>query len=318
MAQDILLDIGTNEVELLEFMLGEQSFGINVAKIMQIVAYEAARHTAVPSESPALLGVFLWQERTIPLIDLNVALNRKDEASEKPHPIVLVTRFNNVTNGFLINNVNRIHRIDWERIKSAGPVVSTYSSNVTGSVSIEGKEILLVDFEYIVAELFPALKMSCNLKTATGQGGRELAKIVFAEDSKFIRTNVISLLRQVGYQNVSAFENGQDAFLYLQELISRAAREKCPVSELVSLVITDIEMPKMDGLTLCRNIKEESGLAMIPVAIFSSLVDEQMAAKCKEVGADIYTTKPRISELVELVDQMLGLGYGGDGHFAHG
>lgn len=309
MAQDILLDIGTNEVEILEFMLGEQSFGINVAKIMQIVAYDESKHTDVPGESPALLGVFLWQDRTIPLIDLNIALNRKRAEGEKQHAIVLVTRFNDVTNGFLINGVNRIHRIDWDQIKSASAIIGNYTSNVTGSVSIEGKEILLVDFEYIVAELFPELKMSNDLKCATDgeKVDRENAQIVFAEDSKFIRTNVINLLKDVGYKKVSAFENGLAAFDYIKQLIVRAEQEKCPVTKFANLVITDIEMPKMDGLTLCKKIKQELGLTTLPVAIFSSLVDEQMALKCEEVGADIYTTKPRISELVRLVDKMLGV-----------
>jgi two-component system chemotaxis response regulator CheV len=218
-----------------------------------------------------------------------------------------VTHFNDATNGFLVSSVNRIHRINWDQITPPSTLISKYSSNVTGSVNLEGKDILLVDFEYIVAELFPGTKMDHNLELSDihKELAREDAKLIFAEDSAFIRNSVCTLLKQVGYNHVATFENGAAAFDYFTSLVRKAEREAKPLSDFVNLVITDIEMPKMDGLTLCRRIKKELNISTVPVALFSSLIDEQMVEKCKEVGADIYATKPKIGELVLLIDGIL-------------
>ncbi len=305
MATDILLDTGTNEVEILEFILGEQGFGINVAKVLQIIAFDEARFTVLPEENKAILGVLLWQGKTIPLIHLAVALKRREQGPWA-RPIVLVTRFNEVTNGFLVSDVNKIHRVSWERITPISPVLSGHSSNITGSVTIAGQELLLVDFEYLVAALFPGVRMERNLTDA--HVGKELhrheMRIVFAEDSTFIRENIVTLLTQVGYTQVTAFENGQEAFAHIEQLKREAERERRPVASAINLVITDIEMPKMDGLTLCRRIKQDLQLTEIPVVLFSSLIDEQMASKCREVGAAAYTCKPKISELISLLDRL--------------
>lgn len=306
MAQEILLDSGTNEVEILEFFLGSQSFGVNVAKVVQLVAYEEAVFTAIPDGTPAALGVILWQKQTIPLIDLNLALRRPPE--ERPErPIVLVTRFNDLLNGFLISGVNQIHRVSWEEISPTSSILSRHSSNLTGSLHIDDRDLLLVDFEYLIAELFPETKMLHDLETSRLQNNlqRHEAKLVFAEDSAFIRENVSNLLTQVGYRDIQTFENGLAAYEYLCTLSKKAETENRSIKDLVDLVITDIEMPKMDGLTLCRRLKKELGLTEIPVAIFSSLIDDHMTHKCKEVGADVFTTKPKISELVGLIDGIL-------------
>lgn len=309
MATDILLDTGTNEVEILEFMLGDQSFGINVAKVMQIIAYDATKFTVLPEEEKAILGVLLWQGKTIPLIHLALALKRRDHG-QPARPIVLVTRFNEVTNGFLVSSVNKIHRVSWDVITPISPILSGHSSNITGSVNIAGQDILLVDFEYLVASLFPNVRMDHNLEDA--HIGKELNRqdmpIVFAEDSTFIRENMVTLLNRVGYSQVTAFENGQLAFEHIRTLKARVEGARRPITDALRLVITDIEMPKMDGLTLCRRINKELQLGEIPVVLFSSLIDEQMSMKCREVGAAAYTCKPKINELIALLDRLLRVG----------
>lgn len=309
MGNEIVEDTETDEVEILEFLLGDQSFGINVAKVMQILAFDESRFTAIPGDNGANRGVLLWQKKTIPLIDLNCALNRKkQELSERP--IVIVTRFYEVTNGFLISDVNKIHRVSWEKVKPIESIFSKYSSNVTGSISIGDKEILLVDFEYIIAELFPDTKMDYDLKDIDLK--RELVrddlKIIYSEDSTFIRKNISGLLKKVGFNHVTAFENGQDAFDHIHDLVTQAHKENKPISDFINLVISDIEMPKMDGLTLCKKIKKEMGLSDVPVALFSSLIDEQMSIKCKEAGADLFTNKPKIAELIVMIDDLLHVG----------
>ncbi len=119
MEQEILLDSGTNEVELLEFFLADQSFAINVSKILQIITYDETKLTAVPDTPDAVKGVLLWRDRTINLIDLHQALNsNKGVRSERP--IVLVTGFNDQTNAFLTDGVTKIHRINWSQIAPVG------------------------------------------------------------------------------------------------------------------------------------------------------------------------------------------------------
>ncbi len=306
MAHEILLETGTNEVEILEFFLDDQSFGVNVAKIMQIADFEEGKFTPLPDQGEANMGVILWHDRTIPLINLNKVLKRQ-QRQQSERPIVLITRFNDTTNGFFISGVNRIHRLGWDDISPSNSLIENHSSNFTGSVNIDGREILLVDFEYLIAELFPETKMSHDLEHSNVHKGLERGdcKLVFAEDSVFIRKSVVKLLSQVGYSQVDAFENGQDAYNYLARLVKQAKSEGRDISDYVNLVLTDIEMPKMDGLTFCRRLKQDLGMSKTKVAIFSSLIDTQMIEKCKDVGADAYTTKPKISELVELIDGLL-------------
>jgi two-component system chemotaxis response regulator CheV len=310
MADTILLESGTNEVELLEFYLEDQSFGINVAKISQILPFDQEKLTVVPNDDKAILGSILWHKKTVPLIDLSVALNHRPSTLTDNRKIVLVTEFNGVINGFLTDGVNRIFRVNWGEISPISSFLSKYTSTVTGSIKFDEREILLVDFEFVVAELFPDTKMgyhNLGLNTDGPKNSREMKNIVFAEDSPFIRSTIIGLLNKSGYTQVTAFENGQDAFNFIEKSVRTSRGETAPLGTDINLVISDIEMPKMDGLTLCRAIKEEMGLTSIPVIIFSSLVNDQMIHKCQEVGANGYTTKPQVGELLHLMDKFLGL-----------
>jgi len=302
------LDTGTNQVEILEFFLGRQSFGLNLAKIMQIVAYEGSKVTPLPNQSARTLGLFHWRENTIPLIDLHIALNL--QSGERPERLmVLVTKCNELICGFLIDGVDQIHRLNWEDIHPTNKILERHSTNILASFSAGDKDILLVDIEKMISEFFPEIKMAQKFEDLglVHNLMRADAKLVFVEDSGFIRKNVSILLREVGYNDVMLFENGLDAFQHVARLQIKAGIENRPITDFVSLIVTDIEMPKMDGLTLCRRVKQELGLAEVPVAIFSSLVDEQMGAKCREVGADIYATKPKINELVTKIDSLLNI-----------
>ena len=308
MADEILLESGTNEVEILEFFLGDQSFGINVAKISQITPFDKKNLTVLPDEEPAIMGSLLWHGQTIPLIDLSMALHNNKYDFKQTRPIVLVTEFNTVTNAFLTDGVSRIFRVSWDKISPLSSFMEKYSSTVTGSIHIDDREILLVDFEFIIAELFPETKMGYHdIHLKEEKGSREEMNIVFAEDSPFIRTTILDLLNKSGYKKVSVHENGQEALEHIKSLQSKAESSGDNITEYLNLVISDIEMPKMDGLTLCKNIKHGMGITNVPVIIFSSLVNPQMIQKCNEVGADDYTTKPQINKLLQMLDQHLGL-----------
>lgn len=310
MPSTILLESGTNEVELLEFFLGRQSFGINVAKIAQIVPFAPELLTTLPDPDPNIRGSLLWQGRAIPLLDLERLLNRAATGEAEQRPVVLITAFNNGYHGFLTTGVNRITRLRWEAVKPLSNFLGRYSSAIFGTIQVEEREILLVDFEYLVATLLPSSTREeelAPLAATTAPPARATKKILFAEDSPFIRETIGKLLRQHGYRQLQPFKNGREAYRHLQTLHSQLTAQPGAIRDYVDLVISDIEMPEMDGLTLCRKLKRELGYTDLPVILFSSLINTTMIHKCEEVGADAYTSKPQIKQLLRLMDQLLAI-----------
>jgi Chemotaxis signal transduction protein len=304
----ILLESGTNEVEILEFYLGGQSYGVNVSKVLQIISYEPEQFTRTPDADPAMPGVLLWRGRTIPFVDLHAAMHVNTRV-DVDRPIALVTEFNNLICSFLTDGVNRIHRIGWDRIDQLDAYMSQFSAHFTGSVHVDDKDILLVDFEYLVASFFPETKLDSEKQLILPEDvtpeDRRTKRIVLAEDSSFIRHTILTILERAGYAQVEPFENGLLASEYLKKTKKQAQGEDKPITDYVNLVISDIEMPQLDGLTLCRRLKEDPVYGSTPVIIFSSLINEQMSIKCKEVGADAFITKPQMAELVGTLDKLL-------------
>lgn len=305
MESEILTESGTNEAEFLEFYLNDQSFAINVAKVIQIIPYDEQDLTRTAGGPESALGSILWRDHTVDLIDLCSALRYK-EVESPTQPVVLVTNFNNITCGFRVKGVNRIHRVNWNDIQPMDTLMDRYSPKFTGSITIEENNILLVDFENLVSKMFAAENDMETQKTEGGESDAERRagmNIVFAEDSGLIRNNLVQYMKTAGYE-VHAHENGQTAWDYVNGLRNQLS-EGGNITDMINLVVTDIEMPKMDGLTFCRKIKEDEQLSKIPVVIFSSMINEQMAVKCKEVGADDYLAKPRSKELVQKIDEIL-------------
>jgi len=308
--KEILLESGTNELEIAEFTLGGQSFGINVAKIREFVPYDPEAVTKVPNSPKSMLGVFLLRGRTIPLIDLKTHLDQgKDYESDRP--VVLVTEFNTLMNGFIIDSINQIHRLSWSDIKSLNPILQKHTTRFTGTVNVKDKEILIMDLEYIVTEIFPekmkGLTQINEIETSDEElvSKRGSAQIVIAEDSKMIRNMITKTISSAGYNNLKIFENGEFAYNFIKSTKLDAEKENKNLSDYVSLLVTDIEMPRMDGLTFCRNIREELKEQSFPIIIFSSLINEQMIVKCKTVGANAHVTKPEMADLVEIMDKLI-------------
>lgn len=304
--QEILLESGTNELELLTFLLGNQSFGLNVLKVQSIMQYDPSSLTKIPKSPHTLMGMLLYRDRTIPLIDLSAALDLKNRNDNNKKQIVIVTEFNNVVNGFLVDGVNRIHRLSWSSFVPLTTAIGNVSDSITGSIQIDGTEIMVVDLEYILSVISPNLaisNISYETLNSTRSESREEVRIFFAEDSGIIRNNVIRILKKSGYGNVRDFDNGQKALDTLME-ISNKVDTQGEEDDLPHVVISDIEMPQMDGLTLCRKIKDNSKLKQITVIMFSSLINDQMINKCKSVGADSYITKPEMDKLVSMLDKM--------------
>src|SRR6056297_2831053 len=313
--QEILLESGTNEMEIIEFYLGSQPFGINVQKMKEIIPFDPAAVTVVPGSAEGMLGTLLLRGSTIPLIDLKSQLaRRQNELDEDVRQVVLVCEFNGRINGFKADGVNQIHRVSWEHIQPMAPFIDRYRPRFTGSINIEDREILIVDLEHIITEFDPesALDYDSGLQQQTQEEmpeTRSRVKLMMAEDSTLIRAGIEKVLKGSNYTDIQVFVDGQDCYDRLQELRQQVtAGEK--LGDLLNLLITDIEMPRMDGLTLCRKVKEDPVLKEVKVVLFSSLINEQMAAKCDSVKADGYATKPQIPYLVEMMDRLLALDQG--------
>ncbi len=305
--QEILLASGTNELELLTFLLGNQLFGMNVLKVQSIQQYDASSLTKIPMTHHALLGMMLYRDKTISLIDLSTALDLEKKHETKEKQIVIVTEFNSVVNGFLVDNVNRINRLNWKNFIPLDDTLGSAGKSITGSIRIDDADIMVVDFEYILSVISPNLAIGdINEETAklSSQKSREEVNIFFAEDSKTIRNNVIRILNKAGYKNVRSFEDGQQAFDALVKLRGQTDTNGSDNTPLPHVLISDIEMPQMDGLSLCKKIKEDSMLEQINVIMFSSLVSKQMIFKCKSVGADDSIAKPEMDKLVTMLDEL--------------
>jgi two-component system chemotaxis response regulator CheV len=308
--EDILLESGTNEVEIAEFFLGSNSYGVNVAKIKEFVPYNAVSITRDLNAPKAMAGVFMLRGELIPLIDLNIFLSLvSHETSDRK--VILVTEFNNMITGFIVDGINQIHRLTWEDLKIINPVMKQHTDRLTGTVHHQDSDILILDLEYIISELFPvqtALKHEAAEKeintnqTVTEQ--RSDKKILVVDDSSIARESIQSGLHTAGYLETTILDNGKSAIEYLDNLIDQTKSEGRPFNDFLDLIVTDIEMPQMDGLTLCKKIRERSTVK-IPIIIFSSLITEQMAHKCESVGASSYATKPNIGQLVEHIDKAL-------------
>ena len=314
--QGILLESGTNEIELIEFYLGSQSFGINVHKLREIIPYDEAKTTILPESPPSVVGTFLVRGNTIPLIDLNVHLRRNpgEVAPTAGRQVVLVCEFNRCVNGFLVDGVNQIHRVSWKQIQPLSAFIGRYRPRFTGSFEIDGREILIVDLEHIVAELDPEAGLSYTAPEAVPVSApmelsleerRGQCRLFMAEDSAIIRESILRILHSSGYTQICAFVDGEACY---DEILARKKNLKNGdggEDQLFDLLISDIEMPKLDGLTLCRRVKEDPLLKHIPVIMFSSLITEQMVFHCQQVGADGYISKPQITELVAMIDGYL-------------
>ncbi|SDE62840.1 chemotaxis protein [Desulfuromonas thiophila] len=306
----ILLEAGTNEFEILEYYLQGQSFGINVHKLREIVPYDTGELTRLPDAHPSLLGTLLLRGDTIPLIDLarhtgKVGLlsvgSVGNGGSGRNRQVVLVCEFNDEVIAFLVDGVDQIHRLSWSQVKPMDRFFEAYRPRFTGTVTVAERDILIVDMEHIAYEVFgngaSFGESSIEVEVPAPERKRHRAdvKLFFAEDSTLIRQGILRVLINAGYEQVQGFGDGLACWNAIQQ-----AREQ---GVLPTLVVSDIEMPELDGLALCRRIKEDPQLRHIRVVMYSSLINENTSHKCDEVGADAYTSKPDVTKVVSLVDR---------------
>ncbi|MHC1713273.1 MAG: chemotaxis protein [Solidesulfovibrio sp.] len=315
MAQtNILLESGTNELEIIEFYIDEDVepggkpyrayYGVNVAKVLEII--RLPKVTGMPqTPHPCVIGTFNLRSRVIPLIDLSMWLGKpmaRDESTK-----VIVSEFNRVINAFMVSGVTRIHRLSWSEVEPpSGYVASFAANNFTGVIKFPDHIVLLLDMEQIIWDLNPALAMKTERKGGASIPERERStyKTLVIDDSNSIRRLIATYLEKDGFEVIQDV-NGQNAWDRLQEWKAAAVKGTSPLSENVHLIVTDIEMPSMDGHTLCKNIKDDPVLKSLPVILFSSLINDQLYHKGLSVGADDQVTKPEVGTLAERARKLI-------------
>jgi two-component system chemotaxis response regulator CheV len=213
----------------------------------------------------------------------------------------IITNFNNLNVAFHVDKVLGIHRVSWADIITPDKTVSTPETAIaTGIVKIDSKLIIILDFESIVSNINPETGLKVSDVENLGERERNDSPIVIAEDSQLLMRLICDSLHKAGYTDVTSFPNGQEAWDYLCQL-----KEEENASERVKCVITDIEMPLMDGHRLTKLIKTDETLKSIPVVIFSSLINAEMRRKGEQLGADVQLSKPEIGDLVMEIDKLL-------------
>ncbi|MGN0588674.1 MAG: chemotaxis protein [Ruminiclostridium sp.] len=292
MESNILLESGTNELELLEFFVGDKDYGINIAKVSEIMAYRPI--TPIPAAPPEIEGLFMPRDKIITVVDLHKVLGIP--IPENTTTLLIVCEFNGLDIAFHVSSVKGIQRINWGNIEKPPTVANNSQSGIaTGIAKIDGRIIIILDFEKIISDLncSATLDMTGVDKIEREDETNYDAKIVIAEDSPFLNKLIVDAVTNAGFHNVTSFANGKEAWDYVS-----AFENESDIIDKVSLVISDIEMPQMDGHRLTKLIKSDPNLKRIPVFLFSSLIDERMRLKGMSVGADDQFSKPQIGNLI--------------------
>lgn len=294
----ILLESGTNEIEVMEFTIHESLYGINVAKVKEILVSEAVK--PMPHSHPAVEGIFKPRDAVLTVVDLPKYLTG-ESTEKKPKDLFIVTEFNKTNIAFRVHTVVGISRISWKDIQKPDKTVSGGDDGVaTGIAQCGGNLVTILDFEKIVAEIAPETTIQLSEIDRLGHRDRNDAAILVAEDSVLLSKMIEEALHKSGYVNTRIFQNGQELWDHLNHL-----RGDKFLDQLVSLIITDIEMPQMDGHHLTKLVKEDKDFKDVPLVIFSSLITEEMRIKGKELGADEQMSKPEIGHLVQVIDHLL-------------
>ena len=294
--KEILLESGTNEIEILEFTIDGKHYGINVAKIFNLMEYREV--IPMPNSNPFVKGIFKNREQVLTLINLPAYLGHNDRP-DQPNDIFIVTNFNKSLAAFHVHTVEEIHRISWEKIEK--PDLAIYGSAdglATGIARIDERLVTIVDFEKILTEISPAQGIQVSDVDKMGPRTRSEKPILIAEDSLMLEKLIIECLTKAEYNNIITTTNGDEAWKKLQEFKELGGS----IEDHVRLVITDLEMPKMDGHRLIKLIREDSSLSHLPIVVFSSLISPEMRRKGEELGATAQVSKPEIAGLVRLID----------------
>jgi two-component system chemotaxis response regulator CheV len=294
----ILLESGTNELEIVEFSIGKNNFGINVIKVKEII--QPVKITKIPHSHPNVEGIIEIRGEILPVVNVAIAIGYSPSDDPKSDKFI-ITEFNKTKIVFHVHSVTQIHRISWDKIEKPSGMYQGLESQITGVVKIHDEMVLMLDFEKIVADINPESSINVEQVKKLGARERSVKKLIVTEDSPLLRKLLQETLNEAGFQIIEFFENGKDALSYLLSIIESGKA----IEDEVQLVITDIEMPQMDGHHLTKRIREEQSLMILPIIIFSSLITNDLRHKGEVVGASAQISKPEIGELITKIDELI-------------
>lgn len=307
---NILLESGTNELEIIELYLAQAGeggqaeqayFGVNVAKVLEIIESPPQLEPCDSAAHPSYLGVIPLRDMVLPVVDLSVWLGVTRAASS--HEPILVTEFNGVRTGFLVSGVTMIHRVSWSDVEPPSRYLADMPGNcITGTVRLGDHFALLLDLERALAEL-NALPDE-EPESIPAPSLDDPMRVLLVDDSTSVRFLLRRNFEAAGFE-VEVKNNGEDAWAHLQGLKAEAVRKGVPATRLLDAVVSDVEMPRMDGYTLTKSIKSDSVLKELPVILFSSLISKGLLHKGQSVGADAQITKPEFGGLTHQVRDMI-------------
>ena len=292
----VITEVGTNEWQVVVFFLGEQTFAINVDKTREILRWTGSR--SIPDAPTSMIGITSVRGEVLPLMDLRKHLGIVSKVPLESSKII-IAEFNEIKLGFVVDSVERIYRINSEELDSS--LTGTFLGQfVLYVIKRDHRNVLLLDYEAIVQSINPSLSERYALDPEKARemtadlGNLDSYKILVAEDSPLIRRQLQDVLSQGGFHNVVLVGDGKDAWDHLDATPDDYA-----------LLVTDVEMPRLDGLALTRRVKENTKMRSIPIVVFSSIMAHDIKIKAASVGAEAQITKPEINELVTHVCRLL-------------
>ncbi len=298
---EILLESGTNEIEIMQFTIFGELYGINVAKVREIMMADKVK--PVPHSHGAVEGIFKPRDILLTVINLPKYLTG-DSGDKNERDLFIVTNFNKMHIAFRVHTVVGISRISWEDIQKPDKTLTNGEDGVaTGIAQCGGQLVTILDFEKIVAEIAPETSIQVDEIDRLGDRIPRDNRIILAEDSILLTKMIKDSLFRAGYSNLMNFNNGREAWDYLSSI-----RNEPDFYKRAALLITDIEMPEMDGHRLTKLVKDDEKMKRMPIIIFSSLINEEMRIKGKQLGANEQLSKPEIGRLVEVMDELLDRG----------
>jgi len=287
----------------MEFTIAGNSYGINVAKVTEIM--RRCPITTMTHSHPCIEGVFKPRGKIITVINLPKYMAFPE--SENPeHDMFMLTNFDNVNASFLVHTGEAMHQIKWSDVERPSAII--YGGNdsvITGTTKIGDKIITIIDFEKVLFDINPETGLQLSEVRVMGDRDRSVKPIVIVEDSVFLMKMILQAVEIAGFSKVTSFDNGQDAWEYLEATRNECKAGKIPLEEKVAIIITDIEMPRMDGHHLTRLVKTDDFLKKVPILVFSSLVDEAQKLQGESLGVNAHLSKPQIGNLISTIDKWI-------------
>jgi len=308
------LGVGSNEMELVDFRLHEKQadgtvyegiYGINVSKVREIIVLPSL--SRVPDTHPAIEGIFNLRGVQVPAVNLARWLHKEEALPEGMVPKAIVAEFSQQIVGLIVHQATRIRRVSWETIKPPPELVARrHGGSIVGTATIaDDLTLLLIDVEKIVAEI-----AGDDLEETSREGTRETPpaegapRVLIADDSAVALKQLGRALRQAGYEVLES-KDGRQALERIRDLATRAAEEGGGISDQLQLLVTDAEMPRMDGYSLTVAVKQDEALRGLPVIMHSSLDGEANVRRGREAGCDEYLVKFDADSLLECVGRTL-------------